>query len=64
MTVFTILNYVAEQAKTTITEMNPITITRSTDEEHLLDSEFHLNAFKFRERGIPNLSSQKIEATH
>ena len=60
MNVFTILNYVAEQAKTTITEMNPI-ITRSTDEEHLLDSEFHLNAFKFRERDILTSAAKRLK---
>jgi acyl-CoA oxidase len=60
MNVFTILNYVAEQAKTTITEMNPI-ITRSTDEEHLLDSEFHLNALKFRERDILTSAAKRLK---
>lgn len=60
MNVFTILNYVADQAKTTITEMNPI-ITRSTDEEHLLDSEFHLNAFTFRERDILTSAAKRLK---
>jgi acyl-CoA oxidase len=60
MNVLTILNYVAEQAKTTITEMNPI-ITRNTDEGHLLDSEFHLNAFKFRERDILTSAAKRLK---
>jgi acyl-CoA oxidase len=44
-----IINYVYENAKTTISEKNPI-ITRKTDEEHLLDNEFHLHAFEHREK--------------
>jgi acyl-CoA oxidase len=44
-----IINYVYENAKTVIYEKNPI-ITRETDEEHLLDFEFHLDAFRYRER--------------
>lgn len=51
MDLFGILNYVADQAKTSIAERNPI-IVRNTDESHLLDSEFHLNAFRYRERDI------------
>jgi acyl-CoA oxidase len=46
-----ILNYLAGQAATSITEMNPI-IIRNTDEDHLLDPEFHQNAFRYRERDI------------
>jgi len=60
MNVLTILNYVADQAKTTITEMNPI-ITRNTDEKHLLDSEFHLNAFRFRERDILTSAAKRLK---
>ncbi|MCK6617966.1 MAG: acyl-CoA dehydrogenase family protein [Cyclobacteriaceae bacterium] len=51
MNAFGLLNYLASQAATSITEMNPI-IIRNTDEEHLLDPEFHLNAFRYRERDI------------
>lgn len=46
-----IINYVYENAKTAITEKNPIA-TRRTDDEHLLDSEFHLQAFVHREKTI------------
>jgi acyl-CoA oxidase len=60
MNVFTILNYVAEKAKTGITEMNPITI-RNTDEEHLLDPEFQLNAFKYRERDILTSAAKRLK---
>lgn len=46
-----ILNVIAEQAITAITEMNPVVIRR-TDEEHLLDPEFHKEAFYFRQRDM------------
>lgn len=60
MNVFTILNYVAEQAKTSITELNPI-IVRNTDEDHLLDPEFQLNAFKYRERDILTSAAKRLK---
>jgi len=46
-----ILNVIAEQAITAITEMNPVAVRR-TDEEHLLDPEFHQEAFDFRQRDM------------
>ena len=51
MSLLGMLNYVAGQAKTSVSEKNPITV-RSTDEKHLLDPEFHLSAFRYRERDI------------
>lgn len=60
MNVFTILNYLTDQAKTSITEMNPI-IVRNTDDEHLLDSEFQLDAFKYRERDILTSAAKRIK---
>lgn len=60
MNVFTILNYLTDQAKTTITELNPI-IVRKTDDEHLLDSEFQLDAFKYRERDILTSAAKRIK---
>jgi acyl-CoA oxidase len=60
MDMFGILNYVAEQAKTTLTERNPI-IVRNTDEDHLLDSNFHLNAFRYRERSILTSAAKRIK---
>lgn len=44
-----LLNYVYENAKTAISEKNPIA-TRKTDDTHLLDKHFHLHAFRHRER--------------
>lgn len=60
MNVFTILNYVTDKAKTSITELNPIVI-RSTDEDHLMDTEFHLNAFRYRERDILTSAAKRLK---
>lgn len=60
MNVFGLLNYVADQAKTSISEMNPI-IVRKTDEDHLLDPEFQLNAFKYRERDILTSAAKRLK---
>lgn len=60
MNVFSILNYVADQAKTSITELNPIVI-RNTDDEHLLDTEFQVNAFKYRERDILTSAAKRLK---
>ncbi len=57
---FGILNYVTDQAKTALMEMNPI-ITRNTDESHLLDPEFHLGAFRYRERDVLTSAAKRIK---
>lgn len=59
MGLFGIINYVAAQASTSIAEKNPFTV-RNTDEEHLLDPEFHLNAFTFREKDILTSAAKRI----
>ena len=55
-----IINYVYENAKTAIAEKNPI-ITRKTDDEHLLDSQFHLQAFHHREKTILASAARRIK---
>ncbi|WP_264523711.1 acyl-CoA dehydrogenase [Flavobacterium sp. N502536] len=55
-----IINYVYENAKTALTEKNPIA-TRKTDEEHLLDAEFHLQAFIHREKTILASAARRIK---
>ncbi|MCD0471955.1 acyl-CoA dehydrogenase [Flavobacterium sp. JAS] len=55
-----IINYVYENAKTAITEKNPIA-TRRTDDEHLLDGEFHLQAFIHREKAILASAARRIK---
>lgn len=60
MSAFGLLNYLAGQAATAITEMNPL-IVRNTDETHLLDPEFHLNAFRYRERDILISAARRLK---
>lgn len=60
MNLFGMLNYVADQAKTSLTERNPL-IVRNTDDEHLLDAEFHLNAFRYRERDILTSAAKRLK---
>ncbi len=60
MGMFGILNFVAEQASSSLTELNPF-FTRNTDEEHLLDFDFHLDAFKHRERDILVSAAQRLK---
>ncbi|WP_163408265.1 acyl-CoA dehydrogenase family protein [Flavobacterium ajazii] len=55
-----IINYVFENAKIAIAEKNPIA-TRRTDEEHLLDYQFHLQAFQHRERTILASAAKRIK---
>lgn len=60
MNLFGVLNYVADQATTSLTEKNPFA-TRNTDEAHLLDFEFHLNAFEYRERDILTSAAKRLK---
>ncbi len=57
---FTIIKFISSQAKTKITELNPI-IVRKTDEEHLRDPEFHLSAFRYRERNILTSAARRFK---
>ena len=60
MNMSTIFNFVLNQAKTSISEKNPI-IVRSTAAEHLLDFDFHLSAFRYREKTILSTAAQRIK---
>lgn len=55
-----IINYVYENAKTVISEKNPIA-TRKTDDVHLLDNEFHLLAFQHREKTTLASAAKRIK---
>jgi len=46
-----VMRFLADRVSTNITERNPYVIRR-TDTEHLLDQEFHLAAFNFREKDL------------
>ncbi len=55
-----VINYVAAQAVTTITQKNPLAV-RNTDEAHLLDFEFHLNTFKYREQDLLSSAAKRLK---
>jgi acyl-CoA oxidase len=55
-----IINYAYEHAKTAISEKNPI-ITRETDDDHLLDDQFHLHAFEYREKTILASAAKRLK---
>jgi acyl-CoA oxidase len=61
MNVFGILNYVASQAKTSIQEKNPFTV-RNTDDDHLIDPEFHTHAFGYRERSVLTSAARRLKS--
>jgi acyl-CoA oxidase len=61
MNLFGIINYVANQAKTSVSEKNPFAI-RNTDDEHLLDPEFHRNAFEYRERAVLTSAARRLKS--
>ncbi len=60
MDTFGMFNYVVDQAKTSITYKNPFA-TRNTDEKHILDSNFHLHAFEYREKEILASAGKRIK---
>ena len=60
MNLFTVIDYVVNKTKTSITEKNPL-IIRNTDENHLMDPEFHLNAFQYRENSILNSAGRRLK---
>ena len=55
-----LVKYITKQATTSLSEMNPI-ITRKTSLEHLLDSEFHLSAFSYREQHLLTRAGQRLK---
>lgn len=54
------INYAYENAKIAISEKNPIA-TRKTDDSHLLDEEFHLEAFQYREKTTLASAAKRIK---
>ncbi|MBD3581065.1 acyl-CoA dehydrogenase family protein [Flavobacterium selenitireducens] len=54
------ITYVYENAKTVVAEKNPIA-TRKTDEAHLLDYEFHHQAFAYREKTILASAARRLK---
>lgn len=60
MNLFGAINYVTDQAATSLTEKNPFAI-RNTSEEHLLDQNFQLHAFRYRERDILVSAAKRLK---
>ncbi len=56
-----ILRYLGSNLATTLRERNPL-IIRNTDRKHLLDQEFHRNAFSFREERLLFTVSQRLRS--
>jgi acyl-CoA oxidase len=54
------VNYAWSQTKIILSEKNPF-ITRDISESHLLDREFHLNAFYYREHEIVTSAAKRIK---
>jgi acyl-CoA oxidase len=52
---------VAESAKTRVVELNPL-IVRKTDEDHLLDPEFHADALRYRESRLLSSAARRLRA--
>ena len=61
LTVRTAVRHLAERAETALTELNPLA-TRRTDEEHLLDPDFHLAALSYREERLLRSVATRIRA--
>ncbi|GJM28526.1 MAG: acyl-CoA oxidase [Cyclobacteriaceae bacterium] len=55
-----LVKYIAKQATTSISELNPITI-RKTSSTHLKDHDFHLAAFSYRERHLLTRAGQRLK---
>ena len=54
------VSYIWNQTKVIFSEKNPI-ITRDTSESHLLDKNFHLSAFHYREQEIVTSAAKRIK---
>lgn len=54
------VSYIWNQTKTILSEKNPI-IKRDTSESHLLDQNFHLSAFHYREQEIVTSAAKRIK---
>ena len=56
-----VVRYLADRAGTRVTEMNPL-VTKSTDEAHLRDPEFHAAAFRYREERLLGSLARRLKA--
>ena len=56
-----VVRYLADRAGTRVTEMNPI-VTKSTDEAHLRDPDFHVGALRYREERLLGSLARRLKA--
>ena len=56
-----LVKYIAQQAATSLTEMNPI-VTRKTAEGHLRDHDFQLAALSYREQHLLKRAAQRLKS--
>lgn len=56
-----IVDIIVNEAKINLTELNPVTV-RNTNEDHLLDLDFILDAFTYRENSILKSSAKRVRA--
>lgn len=57
---FSMVRYVANQAATAVQELNPV-VTRITDRGHLRDSDFQLDALRYREKDLVRSAAQRMQ---
>jgi len=53
--------YVAQKAATVVAQLNPI-VTRIKNPEHLRDSQFHLEAFRYREQSLIDSAARRLRS--
>jgi len=57
---FTLLKYIAARAADAVREPQPLA-ARNTDQEHLRDPEFHLDAFRYREQRVLGSLARRLK---
>ena len=55
-----IVDFLVNEVSISLTELNPVTI-RNTSSEHLLDFDFYLDAFKYRENSILKSAAKRVK---
>lgn len=56
-----VLHHIGERAETSLTELNPL-VTRRTDEDHILDPDFHEAALLYREERLLRSVATRIRS--
>lgn len=61
MNLIAMVQYIVNQAAQTVVNQNPI-VARKTDTAHLLDRQFHLDAFRYREQRLITSVARRLKA--